>query len=148
MRTIFVNDERFAASLPYLCRSLRESFTVRLVNYDGSGADIPGNQKILEVIAREIQPTNYVLKMKDSPTCSKSLSRRLNQHFNRLCIFFVLDELDEIEIIRGILLQDQRISEQKIILQSLDSEINEISTHQVRKSQLPYFLTQCHLTQK
>jgi len=113
LRTIFVNDERFAASLPYLCRSLRESFTVRLVNYDGSGADIPGNQKILEVIAREIQPTNYVLKMMESPACSKSL-----------------DQLDEIEIIRGILLQDQRISEQKIILQSLDTEINEISTHQ------------------
>jgi len=129
LRTIFVNDERFAASLPYLCRSLRESFTVRLVNYDGSGADIPGNQKILEVIAREIQPTNYVLKMMESPACSKSLGRRLHLDFDHFCIF-VIDELDEIEIIRGILLQDQRISEQKIILQSLDTEINEISTHQ------------------
>ena len=48
-----------------------------------------------------------------------------------IIIINFLEYLDEIEVIRGILLQDQRIAEQKIILQNLDSEIRQISTQKV-----------------
>ena len=48
-----------------------------------------------------------------------------------IMIINFLEYLDEIEVIRGILLQDQRIAEQKIILQNLDSEIRQISTQKV-----------------
>ena len=50
----------------------------------------------------------------------------------KIIIINFLEYLDEIEVIRGILLQDQRIAEQKIILQNLDSEIRQISTQKVR----------------
>ena len=55
-----------------------------------------------------------------------------------IIIINFLEYLDEIEVIRGILLQDQRIAEQKIILQNLDSEIRQISTQKV--SRLVYCL--------
>ena len=65
LRTIFVNDDRFVASLPYLCRNLQDSFVIRLVSYNGASVDLCTTDRILTLLADETQPTNYVLKMMD-----------------------------------------------------------------------------------
>ena len=63
LRNIFVADERFVASLPYLVRNLKDSFQVRQVKYDGSQLPLQNTSKILDLLNLETQPTNYVLKM-------------------------------------------------------------------------------------
>ena len=63
LRSIFVADDRFLASLPYLCHNLKDSFVVRLVSYDGNSSQLNNNTSILKLIQNENQPTNYVLKM-------------------------------------------------------------------------------------
>lgn len=117
LRSIFVADDRFVASLPYLCHNLKDSFVIRLVSYDGTSIQLDNNKSILKLIQNENQPTNYVLKM-------------LETQMDDFVGGNVYEQLDEIEVIRGILLQDQRISEQKIILQNLDSEIQLMSSNQ------------------